>query len=78
MAIFETTKKCINQEIELDELKALSERIDVMYLVGGKFSDDEYIELVELVSSKIEDLESTISGENVSESYKEKMASEKQ
>lgn len=69
---FEITKKAINRESMLSELEALSERIDVMYLVGGKFTDDEYMELSDLIEEKI----SMAKGDNLTETYKEKMLDE--
>lgn len=69
---FEITKKAINRENTLSELEALSERIDVMYLVGGKFTDDEYMELSDLIEEKI----SMAKGDNLTETYKEKMLDE--
>lgn len=53
MTLLEVTKMAINQENTKTELEALSERIDVMFLVGNKFEMDEYIELVGLISEKI-------------------------
>lgn len=53
MTLLEVTKMAINQENTKTELEALSERIDVMFMIGGKFEMDEYIELVGLISEKI-------------------------
>lgn len=53
MTLLEVTKMTINQENTKTELEALSERIDVMFMIGGKFEMDEYIELVGLISEKI-------------------------
>lgn len=69
---FEVTKKAINRENTLSELEALSERIDVMYLIGGKFTDDEYMELSDMIEEKI----SMAKGDNLTETYKEKMLDE--
>ena len=69
---FEITKKAINRENTLSELEALSERIDVMYLIGGKFTDDEYMDLSDMIEEKI----SMAKGDNLTETYKEKMLDE--
>ena len=53
MTLLEVTKMAINQENTKTELEALSERIDVMFMIGGKFEMDEYIELVGLISEKL-------------------------
>lgn len=53
MTLLEVTKMAINQENTKTELEALSERIDVMFMIGDKFEMDEYIELVGLISEKI-------------------------
>lgn len=53
MTLLEVTKMAINQENTKTELEALSDRIDVMFMIGGKFEMDEYIELVGLISEKI-------------------------
>lgn len=59
MTLLEVTKMAINQENTKTELEALSERIDVMFLVGGKFEMDEYLELVDMVNEKIAQLTPT-------------------
>lgn len=51
--LFEVTKMAIGMENSLTELKALAERIDVMYLVGGKFEAEEYLQLVTAVNDQI-------------------------
>ena len=53
MTLFEVTKMAIDMENVITELNALAERIDVMFMIGGKFEMDEYIELVGLISEKI-------------------------
>lgn len=57
MTLYEVTMMCIEQESELKELNALSERIDVMFLIGEKFETNEYIELADAVSKKISAIE---------------------
>lgn len=69
---FETTKKAILREDVVKELESLSERIDVMYLVGNKFTDDEYIELNDMVSNRI----ASFTNNNQTDTYKEKMKDE--
>lgn len=69
---FEITKKAINRENTLSELEALSERIDVMYLIGGKFTDDEYMELSDMIEEKIV----MAKGDDLTETYKEKLLDE--
>ena len=59
MTLLEVTKMAINQENTKTELEALSERIDVMFLVGNKFEMDEYLELVDMVNEKITQLTPT-------------------
>ena len=59
MTLLEVTKMAINQENTKTELEALSERIDVMFLIGGKFEMDEYLELVDMVNEKIAQLTPT-------------------
>lgn len=59
MTLLEVTKMAINQENTKTELEALSERIDVMFLVGNKFEMDEYLELVDMVNEKIAQLTPT-------------------
>lgn len=68
MTLLEVTKMAINQENTKTELEALSERIDVMFMIGGKFEMDEYIELVGLISEKIslfEEMEASQGEESV-------------
>ena len=59
MTLLEVTKMAINQENTKTELEALSERIDVMFMIGGKFEMDEYLELVDMVTEKITQLTPT-------------------
>ena len=59
MTLLEVTKMAINQENTKTELEALSERIDVMFLIGGKFEMDEDLELVDMVNEKIAQLTPT-------------------
>lgn len=59
MTLFEVTKMAINQENTKTELEALSERIDVMFMIGGKFEMDEYLELVDMVNENIAQLTPT-------------------
>lgn len=73
---FEVTKKAINRENDISELKALSERIDVMFLVGNKFTDEEYMELDDMVTNKIDSLTSSLSGANLTDTYKETTSNE--
>lgn len=69
---FETTKKAILREDIVKNLESLSERIDVMYLVGGKFTDDEYIELNDMVLNRI----ASFTNNDQTDTYKEKMKDE--
>lgn len=73
---FEVTKKAINRENDISELKALSERIDVMFLVGNKFTDEEYMELDDMVTNKIDSLTSSLTGANLTDTYKETISNE--
>lgn len=73
---FEVTKKAINRENDISELKALSERIDVMFLVGNKFTDEEYMELDDMVTNKIDSLTSSLTGANLTDTYKETTSNE--
>lgn len=73
---FEVTKKAINRENDISELKALSERIDVMFLVGNKFTDEEYMELDDMVTNKIDSLTLSLSGANLTDTYKETISNE--
>lgn len=73
---FEVTKKAINRENVISELKALSERIDVMFLVGNKFTDEEYMELDDMVTNKIDSLTSSLTGANLTDTYKETTSNE--
>lgn len=56
MKLYDVTMLCIENESTITELEALSERIDVMFLVGNKFEMEDYVKLSEAVSKKIEDL----------------------
>ena len=74
MTLLEVTKMAINQENTKTELEALSERIDVMFMIGDKFEMDEYIELVGLISEKIslfEEMEASKDEETSSETEPE-------
>ena len=51
--LLEVTKMAIGMENSLTELNALAERIDVMYLVGGKFEAEEYLQLLTAVNNQI-------------------------
>ena len=73
---FEVTKKAINRENDISELKALSERIDVMFLVGNKFTDEEYMELDDMVTNKIDSLTLSLTGANLTDTYKETTSNE--
>lgn len=73
---FEVTKKAINRENDISELKALSERIDVMFLVGNKFTDEEYMELDDMATNKIDSLTSSLTGANLTDTYKETTSNE--
>ena len=53
MTLYEATILCIEQETTIENLTALTERIDVMFLVGEKFEFEEYIELSNIVATKI-------------------------
>lgn len=53
MTLYEATILCIEQESTVENLTALTERIDVMFLVGEKFEFEEYIELSNIVATKI-------------------------
>lgn len=57
MTLLEVTKMAINQENTKTELEALSERIDVMFMIGGKFEMDEYLQLSDQITTKIAELE---------------------
>lgn len=59
MTLFEVTKMAIDMENVITELNALAERIDVMFMIGGKFEMDEYLELVDMVNEKITQLTPT-------------------
>ena len=59
MTLLEVTKLAINQENTKTELEVLSERVDVMFMIGGKFEMDEYLELVDMVNEKIAQLTPT-------------------
>lgn len=54
MSLYEVTMLCIEQESKLEDLKALAERIDVLFLVGEKFEFEEYIKLADTVKEKID------------------------
>lgn len=54
MNLYEVTMLCIEQESKLEDLKALAERIDVLFLVGEKFEFEEYIKLADTVKEKID------------------------
>lgn len=54
MSLYEVTMLCIEQENILEDLKALAERIDVLFLVGEKFEFEEYIKLADTVKEKID------------------------
>ena len=57
MNLFEITKMAIDMESTKTELEALSERIDVMFMIGGKFEMDEYLQLSDQITTKIAELE---------------------
>ena len=57
MTLLEVTKMAIDMESTKTELDALSERIDVMFMIGGKFELDEYLQLSDQVTTKIAELE---------------------
>lgn len=69
---FEVSKKAIVRENIPSELEALSERIDVMYLVGGKFTDNEYMDLVDLIESQM----TVLTSDNRTANYMEKISNE--
>lgn len=57
MNLFEITKMAIDMESTKTELEALSERIDVMFMIGGKFEMDEYLQLSDQITQKIAELD---------------------
>lgn len=69
---FEVSKKAIVRENIPSELEALSERIDVMYLVGGKFTDNEYMDLVDFIESQM----TVLTSDNRTANYMEKISNE--
>lgn len=60
MNTYEVTMLCIGMESSEDSLNSLSERIDVMFLIGNKFTTEEYLKLADAVSKKISDVTSTV------------------
>lgn len=47
-----------------------------MFLVGNKFTDEEYMELDDMVTNKIDSLTSSLSGANLTDTYKETISNE--
>ena len=56
MTLYEVTKLAISIETSYTEMVSLSERIDIMFLIGNKFDAVEYLELSDLAAAKLKEL----------------------